>query len=70
MHFIHKIGPQVTTEYVRVFLLSVLKVKVKVTLKQATKAQRGVEVEHHSFFNFGAIWGWVVNTTPRPLYLR
>ena len=21
-------------------------------------------------FNLGAIWGWVVNTTPRPLYAR
>ena len=21
-------------------------------------------------FNFGAIWGWVINATPRPLYPR
>jgi len=32
------------------------------------KAQRGVEVYLYSFFNFGARWWWVVNTTPRPLY--
>ena len=22
----------------------------------------------YSFFNLGARWGWVANTTPRPLY--
>jgi len=37
---------------------------VKVTLEQAIKAQRGVDVELYSFFNLGAIWGrW---STPRP----
>jgi hypothetical protein len=30
----------------------------------------GVEVSLYSFFNLGARWGWVVNATPRPLYLR
>jgi hypothetical protein len=40
------------------------KVKVKFTLEQATKAQRGVEVYLYSFFNLGARWcGW---STPRP----
>ena len=39
------------------------KVKVKVTLEQATKAQRG-EQRFYSFFNLGARWGgW---STPRP----
>ena len=45
-----------------------MKVKVKFTLEQATKAQRGgIEVSLYSFFNLGASRGWVVNTTPRPL---
>jgi hypothetical protein len=47
-----------------------IRIKVKVTLEQATKAQRGVEVQLYSFFNIGARWGWVVNATPRPLYPR
>ena len=41
---------------------------VKVTLEQATKAQRGSKGTALSFFNLGARWGWVVNATPRPLY--
>jgi len=28
----------------------------------------GVEVQLHYFFHLDAIWGWVVNGTPRPLY--
>jgi hypothetical protein len=44
-----------------------IKVKVKVTLEQAT-AQRGVDVYLYAFFNLGAKWGLVVNATPRPLY--
>jgi hypothetical protein len=28
----------------------------------------GVEVYVYSLFNFGATWGWVVNTTSHPLY--
>jgi hypothetical protein len=44
--------------------------KVKFTLEQAMKAQRGLEVWLYSFFNLGARWGWVVNSTPRPLYPR
>jgi hypothetical protein len=27
-----------------------------------------VEEQLYSFFNLGAIWVWVVNATPRPLY--
>ena len=38
-------------------------VKVKVTLQQATKSQRGVEVQLCSFLNLGARCGWL---TPRP----
>ena len=44
-------------------------VKVKVTLEQATKAQRvsrGISV----LFNLGAKWGWVLNATPWRLYPR
>ena len=46
-----------------------VKVKVKFTLEQATKAQsgrRGIVL----FFNLGARSGWVVNATPRPPYPR
>ena len=38
-----------------------VKVKVKVTLEQATKAQR-------PFHDLDARWGWVVNVTSQPLY--
>jgi hypothetical protein len=44
--------------------------KVKFTLEQAMKAQRGIAVYLYSFFNLGARWRWVVNATPRPLYFR
>jgi hypothetical protein len=33
------------------------KVKVKFTLEQTTKAQRGLEVWLYSFFDLGARWG-------------
>jgi hypothetical protein len=45
-----------------------VKVKVKFTLEQATKAQRsnrGISL-HLPYLR--ARWGWVVNATPRPLY--
>jgi hypothetical protein len=32
-------------------------VKAKFTLEQATKAQRGSELDLYSFFNFSARWG-------------
>ena len=47
-----------------------VKVKVKFTLEQATKAQRGSRVILYSFFNLDARWGWVVNATARLLYPR
>ena len=43
------------------------KVKVKVTLEQAMKAQRGSRALLYSFFNLGSRSGWVVNVTLRPL---
>jgi len=42
-------------------------VKVKFTLEEATKAQKGVEVQLYSFFNNYTRWGWVINVTPRHL---
>jgi hypothetical protein len=43
-----------------------VKVKVKHTLQQATKAQRGSRCIVYSFFNLGARWdGW-----PRPRFGR
>ena len=47
-----------------------IKVKVKATLEHASKAQRRVDLQLYSFFNLGASWGYVVNATPRLLYLR
>jgi len=47
-----------------------VKIKVKSTVEQATKTQRGVEVYLYFYFNLGARWWWVVNSTPRPLYPR
>jgi hypothetical protein len=42
----------------------ICKVKVKLTLDQAMKTQRGVEVQLYSFFNLGGRWGgW---STPHP----
>jgi hypothetical protein len=43
-----------------------IKVKVKVTLVQATKAQRWSRGIALFFFNLGAGWGWMVNATSRP----
>jgi hypothetical protein len=40
-----------------------VKGKVKLTLEQATKAQRRVEVELYSFFNLSTRWGG--RSTPR-----
>ena len=44
------------------------KVKIKITLEKVIKARKGLEVYLYSFFNLGSRWGWVVNSTPRPLY--
>jgi hypothetical protein len=43
--------------------------KVKFDLEQAMKAQRESKGKL-LIFNLGGRWGWVVNTTPRPLYPR
>jgi hypothetical protein len=45
-------------------------VKVNFSLEQAMKAQRGSSGIHYSFLNLGARWGWVVNATLLPFYLR
>jgi hypothetical protein len=50
--------------------MEAVKVKVTFTVEKDTKAQRGVDVELYSFFNFGARRGWVINATLRPLYPR
>ena len=49
----------------KVFILRILyKVKVKVKVHPITSHE---SPELYSFLNLGARWGWVVNTTPRPL---
>ena len=46
-----------------------VRVKVKFTLEQVTRTQRGAStIWLYSFFNLGARWVWVVNATSRPLY--
>jgi len=32
------------------------------------KAEGGIEIQYYTFFNLDAIWEWVVNARPRPLY--
>ena len=49
-------------------LNEVNKVKVKFTLEQAMKAQRGSRGIAPLIPNLGTRWGWVVNATPRPIY--
>jgi hypothetical protein len=45
-----------------------VKVKVKLPYNRPRRPRGGEEVQLYSSFNLGAIWRWVVNTTPRPLY--
>ena len=45
-------------------------VKVKVTLEQAIKVQKGSRGTLYSCFNLGARWGLVVKATFRPYYPR
>ena len=47
-----------------------VKVKVKFTLEQATKAHRWSRGIALLFLNLGARWRWVVNATPRSLSPR
>jgi hypothetical protein len=51
-------------------LITRIKVNVKLTLEQATKALRGSTDIAILFFNQGASWKWMVCATPRPLYPR
>jgi hypothetical protein len=44
-----------------------VKIKVKLTLEQATKAQEGSIGIAYSSLNLSARWGWVVIATPQPL---
>jgi hypothetical protein len=53
----------------RKYFTITVKVKLKLALEQATKAQRGSR-GIPLLFNFGARCGWVVNATPRLLYHR
>jgi hypothetical protein len=49
--------------------LHYLRVNVKFTVEQGTKAQRWCRgIAHYSFFKLGARWRWVVNDTPQSLY--
>jgi hypothetical protein len=54
--------------FISLFAPYFVRVKVKVTLEQATKAQKGSRAIAYSFLNLGTRWRWVVSTTPRPLY--
>jgi catalase len=46
-----------------------VKVKIKFTREEATKAQRGSRGIALHFLNLGARWDWVVKTTTLPFYL-
>jgi hypothetical protein len=45
-----------------------VKLKVKVTLAQVMKAQRGSIGKFYLFFNLGVKWGWVIDNTTQPLF--
>ena len=45
-----------------------VKVKVKFTILQATKAQSWIRSIDLLFFNLGTRFGWVVNAKPRPFH--
>jgi len=47
-----------------------IKVKIKLPYNRPRRPIGGAEVQLYSFFNLGAIWRWVVNATPWPLYSR
>jgi hypothetical protein len=54
-------------EELALILITVLKVKVKLTLEQAIKTQKGCSGIAVLFLYFDARRGWVVKTTPRTL---
>ena len=66
----HQMKVSVQLHATATLALGKIKVKAKFTPDQAVKAQRGVEIKFYSFFNLGAVWGWVVNATPHPLCVR
>jgi len=55
--------------YVRRLIFQLHVIKLKFNLEQAIKAHRGRKGTT-LLFNLGAVWGWVVNATPHPLYPR
>jgi len=53
---------------VHVMIKVKVEVKVKFTLEQTTKTQRGEDVQLYFSFNLGTIWEGVVKVTTRSLY--
>jgi hypothetical protein len=56
-------------------LLRLLRLSASISTKSSSynlqwRHREGVKLYLYSFFNLGARWGWVVNATPRLLYLR
>ena len=51
-------------------ITAVLPMTAKLTLEQAMKVRREVQVWLYSFFNLGARQTCVINATPLPLYPR
>ena len=47
-----------------------VKTNCKIHPRTGREGPEGVEVQLYSFFDLGARWGWVFNTTPRPFYPR
>jgi hypothetical protein len=53
---------------IRAAVLNV-KIKANLTLGEAMKPRGGIEVKRNSYFDLGDRWEWLVNATPRLLYL-
>jgi hypothetical protein len=51
------------------FIFDKIMVRVKFTLQQVTKGPEGSRGIALIILNLGARRGWVVSTTPQPLYL-
>ena len=52
------------------FQIVAVKVKIKFSLEEAMKAQRGSRDTALLFLQHRSWMGWVLNATPRPLYSR
>jgi hypothetical protein len=53
-----------------VWISNIIKERQYSFYNRPRRPRGGLGAELHSFFNLGAGWGWLVNATPRQLYLQ